>query len=120
MDACIHIYSDEDDVRERARAHDNARDIYAHDCGQLPFGTLDPRAFELIVRDLFDEKKVEATWDWYDTAFRINDGSEKGLEGEVAVITSPEEMDAQHLYVAMTRGASRLVVCSLTPILAAR
>ncbi|MCV5626659.1 hypothetical protein OFN31_34085, partial [Escherichia coli] len=27
----------------------------------------------------------------------------KGLEGEVAVITSPEEMDAQHLYVAMTR-----------------
>lgn len=44
----------------------------------------------------------------------------KGLEGEVAVITSPEEMDAQHLYVAMTRGASRLVVCSLTPILAAR
>lgn len=76
MDACIHIYSDEDDVRERARAHDNARDIYAHDCGQLPFGTLDPRAFELIVRDLFDEKKVEATWDWYDTAFRINDGSD--------------------------------------------
>lgn len=78
MDACIHIYSDEDDVRERARAHDNARDIYAHDCGQLPFGTLDPRAFELIVRDLFDEKKVEATWDWYDTAFRINDGSDNG------------------------------------------
>ena len=76
MDACIHIYSDVDDVRERARAHDNARDIYAHDCGQLPFGTLDPRAFELIVRDLFDEKKVEATWDWYDTAFRINDGSD--------------------------------------------
>lgn len=80
MDACIHIYSDEDDVRERARAHDNARDIYAHDCGQLPFGTLDPRAFELIVRDLFDEKKVEATWDWYDTAFRINDGSDNGID----------------------------------------
>ncbi|CAM6448499.1 DNA helicase [Escherichia coli] len=44
----------------------------------------------------------------------------KGLEGEVAVITSPEEMDARHLYVAMTRGSSRLVVCSLTPILTAR
>ncbi|MXD33123.1 hypothetical protein FQZ81_24815, partial [Escherichia coli] len=44
----------------------------------------------------------------------------KGLEGEVAVITSPEEMVARHLYVAMTRGSSRLVVCSLTPILTAR
>ncbi|ARI08642.1 hypothetical protein D9H52_02745 [Escherichia coli] len=43
----------------------------------------------------------------------------KGLEGEVAVITSPEEMDARHLYVAMTRGSSRLIMCSLTPILTA-
>ena len=39
----------------------------------------------------------------------------KGLEAEVAVIPSPENMDARHLYVAMTRGSSRLVVCSATP-----
>lgn len=41
----------------------------------------------------------------------------KGLEAEVAVISSPESMDARHLYVAMTRGSNRLVVCSSTPIL---
>ncbi|MEY8175037.1 UvrD-helicase domain-containing protein [Burkholderia multivorans] len=42
----------------------------------------------------------------------------KGLEAEVAVIPSPEDMDARHLYVALTRGSRWLVVCSATPILA--
>ncbi len=41
----------------------------------------------------------------------------KGLEAEVAVILEPERMTAQHLYVALTRGASRVVVCSSTPLL---
>ncbi|KVP28924.1 UvrD-helicase domain-containing protein [Burkholderia ubonensis] len=41
----------------------------------------------------------------------------KGLEAEVAVIPSPEKMDARHLYVALTRGSTRLVVCSVTPAL---
>ncbi|HED8873774.1 UvrD-helicase domain-containing protein [Pseudomonas aeruginosa] len=44
----------------------------------------------------------------------------KGLEAEVAVISNPENMDARHLYVAMTRGSARLVVCSATPQLAPR
>lgn len=41
----------------------------------------------------------------------------KGLEADVAVILEPERMTAQHLYVALTRGARRVVVCSLTPLL---
>ena len=44
----------------------------------------------------------------------------KGLEAEVAVILNAEAMDARNLYVAMTRGASRLVVCSRSPILTPR
>lgn len=44
----------------------------------------------------------------------------KGLEAEVAVIPNPENMDARHLYVAMTRGSSLLVVCSATPHLVPR
>lgn len=44
----------------------------------------------------------------------------KGLEAEVAVISNPENMDARHIYVAMTRGSARLVVCSATPQLAPR
>lgn len=36
----------------------------------------------------------------------------KGLESEVAVILDVQGMNSAHLYVAMTRGARKLVVCS--------
>ncbi|MER8995575.1 UvrD-helicase domain-containing protein [Mesorhizobium sp. M0663] len=39
----------------------------------------------------------------------------KGLEADVAVILNVTEMDAKHLYVAMTRGSKLLVVCSASP-----
>lgn len=38
----------------------------------------------------------------------------KGLEADTAVILDPSGMDRRHLYVAMTRGAKRLIVCSHT------
>lgn len=41
----------------------------------------------------------------------------KGLEADAAVILDADDLDARHLYVAMTRGARRLVVCSKNPIL---
>lgn len=41
----------------------------------------------------------------------------KGLEADVAVILQPEQMDACNLYVALTRGAKRVVVCSERSIL---
>lgn len=41
----------------------------------------------------------------------------KGLEADTAVVLNPEGMDARHLYVALTRGAKKLVVCSRTPSL---
>ena len=41
----------------------------------------------------------------------------KGLEAEVAVVLNTEGMSAQHLYVAMTRGSMKLVVCSPSPLL---
>jgi DNA helicase IV len=36
----------------------------------------------------------------------------KGLEAEVSVILDVADHDAKNLYVAMTRGSTRLVVCS--------
>lgn len=41
----------------------------------------------------------------------------KGLEADVAVVLNPSVMDARHLYVALSRGARKLVVCSPTPVL---
>jgi len=41
----------------------------------------------------------------------------KGLEADVSVVLDARELDARNLYVAMTRGSHRLVVCSDEPIL---
>jgi len=41
----------------------------------------------------------------------------KGLEADVAVILGTDDLDARHLYVAMTRGSRQLVICSRSPIL---
>ena len=41
----------------------------------------------------------------------------KGLEAEVVVILNPETMTAENLYVVLTRGAKRIVVCSHTPLI---
>lgn len=44
----------------------------------------------------------------------------KGLESEVCVILHPEEMNACNLYVALTRGAKKIVVCSASHVLKSR
>lgn len=36
----------------------------------------------------------------------------KGLEADVCVILEAHELDAKNLYVAMTRGSAKLVLCS--------
>lgn len=36
----------------------------------------------------------------------------KGLEAEICIILNPELMDRRHLYVAMTRGSRKLIICS--------
>lgn len=41
----------------------------------------------------------------------------KGLEADVSVILETEQLKARDLYVAMTRGARKLVVCSSSPLL---
>ena len=41
----------------------------------------------------------------------------KGLEADVAVVLGADELDARHLYVAMTRGSRQLVICSRSPVL---
>ena len=41
----------------------------------------------------------------------------KGLEAEMAVVLDPATMDRKHLYVAITRGSKKLVVCSHTQLI---
>jgi superfamily I DNA/RNA helicase len=44
----------------------------------------------------------------------------KGLEADIVVILDADQLDARNLYVAMTRGATRLVICSRSPVLQPR
>jgi DNA helicase-2/ATP-dependent DNA helicase PcrA len=41
----------------------------------------------------------------------------KGLEAGAVVILNANSLDAPNLYVALTRGAKAVVVCSISPIL---
>ena len=41
----------------------------------------------------------------------------KGLEADVSIVLQAEGMDARDLYVALTRGAKKVVVCSKSPLL---
>ena len=41
----------------------------------------------------------------------------KGLEAEVAVVLSADDLDRRNLYVAMTRGSKGLVICSTSPVI---
>ena len=41
----------------------------------------------------------------------------KGLEAEVAVLLNVDGMSVQNLYVVMTRGSMKLVVCSASPVI---
>jgi len=41
----------------------------------------------------------------------------KGLEADVSIVIDTDALDARNLYVAMTRGSRRLVICSTNPIL---
>ncbi|WP_424965388.1 UvrD-helicase domain-containing protein [Dinoroseobacter sp. S375] len=41
----------------------------------------------------------------------------KGLEADVAVIIDTDQLNARDLYVAMTRGSRKLVICTSNPVL---
>ncbi|MBX4938028.1 UvrD-helicase domain-containing protein [Rhizobium binae] len=41
----------------------------------------------------------------------------KGLEADVSVVLNAAALNARNLYVAMTRGSSRVIVCSSSPML---
>lgn len=41
----------------------------------------------------------------------------KGLEGDIAVVLDGDDLNYRNLYVAMTRGAKKLIVCSSSPTL---
>lgn len=84
--------------------------IALHDARGVPLRSLGTGSVRLLIAGLQRVAAERAMW-------RRSIGSTlllKGLEAEVVVVLEPEIMDARHLYVALTRGANQIVVCSAT------
>ncbi|WP_409287318.1 ABC-three component system protein [Pseudomonas guariconensis] len=67
----------EDELREN---NPEKPDVFAFDCGQLPFEAMGDHHFELLLADLYRDKMGEVGFDWYDEARRLNDGADQGRD----------------------------------------
>ncbi|MGM0824121.1 MAG: ABC-three component system protein [Pseudomonadota bacterium] len=71
--------SDEDDQAVRS-SDSNAPEVFAFDCGQLPFERMGDAHFELLLADLYTARAEEGKDDWFDKACRLNDGADQGRD----------------------------------------
>ncbi|MGV8180276.1 ABC-three component system protein [Pseudomonas aeruginosa] len=71
--------SDEDDQALRD-ADENSPEVFAFDCGQLPFERMGDAHFELLLADLFSQLAEDKKVDWFDKAHRLNDGADQGRD----------------------------------------
>lgn len=71
--------SDEDDSTLRQTGQETP-DLFAFDCGQLPFERMGDAHFELLLADLYASRAADGSEDWYDKARRLNDGADQGRD----------------------------------------
>ena len=71
--------SDEED-RELREENPETPELFAFDCGQLPFERMGDAHFELLLADLYAARAADGSEDWYDKARRLNDGADQGRD----------------------------------------
>ncbi|MFQ1894055.1 ABC-three component system protein [Aeromonas veronii] len=71
--------SDEED-RQLREENPNTPDLFAFDCGQLPFERMGDAHFELLLADLYTARTEDGSEGWYDEARRLNDGADQGRD----------------------------------------
>lgn len=73
------FFSDEDDSDLRAK-NSSTPDLFAFDCGQLPFERMGDAHFELLLADLYAARAEDGKETWYDSVRRFNDGADQGRD----------------------------------------
>ncbi|MBD8666386.1 restriction endonuclease [Pseudomonas lurida] len=68
---------DEEEVRSDKTA---APELFALDCGQLPFERMGDAHFELLVADIYRAEHERDSDTWYDVVSRLNDGADQGRD----------------------------------------
>lgn len=71
--------SDEEDEALR-NANSDSPEVFAFDCGQLPFERMGDAHFELLLADLFTQLAEDNKVNWFDKACRLNDGADQGRD----------------------------------------
>jgi len=71
--------SDEENCQLREE-NPNTPELFAFDCGQLPFERMGDAHFELLLADLYTARAKDGSEDWYDEARRLNDGADQGRD----------------------------------------
>jgi hypothetical protein len=75
----VQFCSDEEDLLLREDNPDTP-ELFAFDCGQLPFERMGDAHFELLLADLYSARTADGSEDWYDEARRLNDGADQGRD----------------------------------------
>ena len=73
-------FCSEDDDRKLREANPDTPELFAFDCGQLPFERMGDAHFELLLADLYAARAEDGSEDWYDKARRLNDGADQGRD----------------------------------------
>lgn len=75
----ISLISPEEEAEVRADKT-TAPDLFAMDCGQLPFERMGDAHFELLVADVYRAEYERDNDTWYDVVGRLNDGADQGRD----------------------------------------
>lgn len=75
----VQFCSDEEN-RQLREENPNTPDLFAFDCGQLPFERMGDAHFELLLADLYTARAEDCSEGWYDEARRLNDGPDQGRD----------------------------------------
>ena len=75
----ISLISPEEEAKVRADKT-TAPDLFAMDCGQLPFERMGDAHFELLVADIYRAEYERDNDTWYDVVGRLNDGADQGRD----------------------------------------
>jgi hypothetical protein len=75
----VQFRSAEEDRKLREENPDTP-ELFAFDCGQLPFERMGDAHFELLLADLYAARADDGSEDWYDEARRLNDGADQGRD----------------------------------------
>lgn len=75
----VQFRSAEED-RELREENSDTPELFAFDCGQLPFERMGDAHFELLLADLYAARADDGSEDWYDEARRLNDGADQGRD----------------------------------------